>query len=380
MDNKAVDIKTDTRNTNIDSMKGILIVLVLLGHTYNKYCYGFISLFHVGLFFVLSGYCFNQKYSESILSLWELFKKRIKSLWVPYVAYNFIFLIMMNIFIKIGFLTSSNMYFTYDPHLSDGFCLPITILGAVKAFIKSLFFMNSRPFAGGLWFLGGLFYVTFLYAILQFILKKFKIEKIHIVFSILLLVLGWLIVKLGYVQTIPFLKQVSIIFISEILFCIGSYIREYFIIPRIKIYFYYIGFILFFAILCILSTFGSISVASVNIQNPFFYIVSILSGGGFVLCLVLIIENLNMEKILCFFSYLGKKTIPILALHTLCFKIITLIQIKYYNGDKILLAMYPVWKNTFLWSLLYLLVGLFIPLLISSILTNSKFCKTVLKC
>ena len=373
------DEKINVRNNNIDSMKGMLIILVVLGHTYNKFCYGFISLFHVGLFFVLSGYCFNQKYSESVLSLWDLFKKRIKSLWVPYVAYNFIFLILMNILIKIGFLTSSDTYFSYEPYLKDGYCFPITILGAIKAFIKSLFFINSRPFAGGLWFLGGLFYVTFLYAILQFILRKFKIEKFHIIFSIILLVLGWFIVKLGYIQKIPFLKQVSIIFVSEILFCIGSYVREYIIIPRIKILFYYVGFVLFFVVLCLLSTFGTISIASVNIKNPLFYIVSILSGGGFIISLVKIIENMNLKKILYFFSYLGNKTIPILALHTLCFKIITLIQIKYYNGDKILLAMYPVWKNTFLWSLLYLFAGLFIPLLISSILTKSKFCKTVLK-
>ena len=168
------DEKINVRNTNIDSMKGILIILVVLGHTYNKFCYGFISLFHVGLFFVLSGYCFNQKYSESILTLWDLFKKRIKSLWVPYVAYNFIFLLLMNILIKIGFLTSSDTYFFYEPYLNDGYCSPITIYGAIKAFIKSLFFINSRPFAGGLLFLGGLFYVTFLYAILQFILKKLK--------------------------------------------------------------------------------------------------------------------------------------------------------------------------------------------------------------
>lgn len=374
------DEKINVRNTNIDSMKGILIILVVLGHTYNKFCYGFISLFHVGLFFVLSGYCFNQKYSESILTLWDLFKKRIKSLWVPYVAYNFIFLLLMNILIKIGFLTSSDTYFFYEPYLNDGYCSPITIYGAIKAFIKSLFFINSRPFAGGLWFLGGLFYVTFLYAILQFILKKLKIEKFHIIFSIILLVLGWFIVKLGYIQKIPFLKQVSIIFVSEILFCIGSYVREYIIIPRIRILFYYVGFVLFFVVLCLLSTFGTISIASVNIKNPFFYLASILSGGGFIICLVKIIENMKMKKILRLFSYIGKNTIPILALHTLCFKIVTLIQIKYYNGDKILLALYPVWKNSFLWSFAYLLVGLLVPLLMATILSKSKFFKIVFKC
>lgn len=274
-------VKNDERNITVDVMKGILIILVVLGHTYNKFCNNFIYLFHVGLFFVLSGYCFSQKYTDSIMGLWNLFKKRIKSLWIPYVVYNFIFLLLQNIWLKIGFLTSNEAYFSYEPYLIDGYCLPITITGAIKAFVKSLFFMNSRPFAGGLWFLGGLFYVTFLYAILQFILRKLKIEKLHIVFSVIFLIVGWLIVKLGYVQKMPLLKQAAIILISEILFSIGVYIKEYITIPEFKIPTYYAGGISFFIILCVLSIFGTISIASVNIKNPLYYLTSILSGGGY---------------------------------------------------------------------------------------------------
>lgn len=271
------------RNLAVDCMKGILIILVVLGHTYNEFCNNFIYLFHVGLFFTLSGYCFNQKYTESFVSLWILFKKRIKSLWIPYVVYNFIFLLLQNFWLQVGFLTSDKTYFSYNPFLNDGFCLPIDLGGAVKAFIKSLFFMNSRPFAGGLWFLGGLFYVTFLYAIIQFLMRKLKVEKLHIVFSVVFLVVGWLIVKLGFVQKISILKQIAIILISEVLFCIGTYIREYVVITQFKYQFYYVGFVAFSLILCILASFGGVSIASVSIKNPLFYITGIVIGGG-ILC------------------------------------------------------------------------------------------------
>lgn len=273
-------VRNKERNITVDFMKGLLIILVVLGHTYNKFCNNFIYLFHVGLFFVLSGYCFNQKYTDSIANLWKLFKKRIESLWIPYVVYNFIFLLLQNIWLKIGFLTSNEAYFSYEPYLKDGYCLPITISGAIKVFVKSLFFMNSRPFAGGLWFLGGLFYVTFLYTILQFILRKLNLEKFHIVFSVIFLIAGWLIVKQGFIQKIPILKQAAIILISEILFSIGVYIKEYLTIPEFKTPMYYAGFLSFFIILCVLSNFGTISIASVNIKNPLYYLTSILSGGG----------------------------------------------------------------------------------------------------
>lgn len=89
---------------------------------------------------------------------------------------------------------------------------------------------------------------------------------------------------------------------------------------------------------------------------------------------------MNAKRLVSFFSYIGTKTVPVLALHPICFKIVTFIQWKMYGGDKIMLAMYPVWKNTVLWSLAYLIVGLFVPLLIAMLFSKNKFCRAVLKC
>lgn len=369
-----------SRNKTVDCMKGVLITLVVLGHTYNPLFHDFIYLFHVGLFFVLSGYCFNQGYTDSFASLWNLFKRRVKSLWIPYVAYNFIFLLLQNVWLRIGFLTSDESYFSYNPFLSDGFCLPLTVTGALKALLKSFFFMNSRPFAGGLWFLGGLFYVTFLYAAIQFVVRKVKIEKLHIIISAIFLLAAWLVVKLGLTEKIPVLKQGAIILISEILFCAGTYIREYVHVPEMKNGIYYVIFLCCFILLCILASFETISIGSAHIVNPVFFIASIILGGGVLLYFVKILSLLKIDILLSFFSFVGKRTIPVLALHPICFKVITFIQWKLYGGDKIILAMYPVWKNTVLWSMGYLIAGLFIPLLIAIPLSRTKMGKIVFKC
>lgn len=328
----------------------------------------------------MSGFCFSQNYTYSSSNLWELFTKRIKSLWIPYVFYNFVFLLLQNIWLKVGFLTSDETYFSYEPFLKDGYCLPITIIDAVKAIIKSFFFMNSRPFAGGLWFLGGLFYVTFMYAIIQFVMRKLKIEKLHIIISILFLVTGWLIVKFGLIEKLLILKQVSIILISEVLFCIGTYAKQYIHLPNFKAPTYCAGFLLFLAILCVLSALGSVSVASVHIVNPLFYLTSIMSGGGMLICFIKLLSSINANKIISFFSFIGNKTIPILALHTICFKVITVVQWKVYGGDKLVLSMYPVWKNSIPWSMAYLVIGVTIPLLLVIPLSKIKFGKSLLKC
>ena len=64
-DKNIENTEIEQRNLTIDIMKGICIVLVVLGHTYNTYTTNFIYLFHVGVFFILSGYCFNQNYTNT---------------------------------------------------------------------------------------------------------------------------------------------------------------------------------------------------------------------------------------------------------------------------------------------------------------------------
>lgn len=48
----------------------------------------FIYLFHIGVFLLLSGICFNSEYSDSIGGLKKLLVKRIRSLWIPYFLIN----------------------------------------------------------------------------------------------------------------------------------------------------------------------------------------------------------------------------------------------------------------------------------------------------
>lgn len=49
------------RDHTLDCMKGIAIILMVLGHAGPKFVQvgRFISLFHMGLFFMISGYLWN---------------------------------------------------------------------------------------------------------------------------------------------------------------------------------------------------------------------------------------------------------------------------------------------------------------------------------
>lgn len=79
------------RDNCIDSIKGIGVILVILGHTYDipVFLCNFIYSFHMPLFFIISGYLYNtQKYSG--WSARKFILNKAKSYLLPYTIYSLI--------------------------------------------------------------------------------------------------------------------------------------------------------------------------------------------------------------------------------------------------------------------------------------------------
>lgn len=71
----------------IDIAKGIGIIFIVLSHT-NPSFVDFISLFHVPVFFIFSGFFFREKYEDQpIIEI----KKRIKGLYFPFIRYGILY-------------------------------------------------------------------------------------------------------------------------------------------------------------------------------------------------------------------------------------------------------------------------------------------------
>lgn len=372
------------RNNVIDIIRGGAIVLMVAGHTYNHFYHNFIYLFHVAVFYIISGYCFNDSYTDSLKSLFILLKKRIKGLWLPYFSYNLCFLLLRNLLIKLGLLTLDTSYFNYKPILNDGFTQVLNFSGYLKTILKSIFFIHSQPLAGGLWFLGGLFYVTFFYAFIHWFLKKLHIEKFHILFSIVLLFLGFYIKKFDLLKGLGLGKQICLVFVTETLFTLGTLISKfsfkYDLVNFIKKNFnkkcFFFIFCIAFVALYEISKFETISIAAVSIINPFAFICFSLLGFVFLYSFGKLIDGTKSEKL---FVWLGKNTIPILALHTVAFKFVNFLQMICYGESKVVLALYPVWKTSLFWGLLYTFVGVLFPSLLILALGKIKFFKIFFK-
>lgn len=139
-----------SRNKHIDVMRGIGIILVVLGHTYRNS--GMLYLFHMPLFFMLSGSVLNytrHKYSIG---------RRFKGIMVPY----FVFSILC--FIYWAFV-ESNFRPIHDEALFGGYLGTFNI--KVQQFINIFLAENSTnayTYNIVMWFLPCLFVADLIYA------------------------------------------------------------------------------------------------------------------------------------------------------------------------------------------------------------------------
>jgi len=355
------------RDQRIDVIKGLGIILMVLGHCGFPFTH-FVYLFHMPIFFIASGYCLKQNYTSSFNGVLSLIKKRIKSLYIPYILYNIIFLFLWNIFTKFNIYSDNSMFSLLQNNSAASIIKPLTIIDFLKKLsMIFLFFGNGGQMTGAFWFIRCLFCVTIGYAIIDCLINRFlKNAKLFIQGFISLCFLGF---SFFLAKKNIMLFGLDLIFATYILFYIGKLLQEILVFDslqkNIKILFFCISFVS----LLICNFTGSIELSSRIYTNPFFYIVASMSGWFFLYGIAECICTYNFSKI---FSYIGEHSIVVVGLHFLCFKIISFLQIKFYGYPDFMLASFPVLNGKEYWWIGYALFGVCIPLFCDKIVMLVK--------
>ena len=167
-----------THFTEISIAKGILIILMVIGHSGapSLPC-NFLYQFHMPCFFLITGFLYKEKYLEDVKAF---VARKINGLYIPFVKYSLIFLLLHNIF--------------YHLHLYNN---SYTLIEFITRTLKILTLTGSEQLLGGFWFLKELLYAS----------------VISIIFFKLISIIG---IKLN--------KRV--LFVSGILFLILAYIAS----------------------------------------------------------------------------------------------------------------------------------------------------------
>ncbi|MBQ1283014.1 MAG: acyltransferase family protein [Bifidobacteriaceae bacterium] len=309
--------KTRKRAGYIDVARGIAIILVVVHHTGNlwKPFDLFYTLFFMPLFMFISGFVSSENKISDFKSLILHLKKRIPKLYFFYLKWELIYLLLTNFFLKIGFYSTEVVY-------TDKKVSPITSFSVLfKKVAETIFLMGREPACGAFWFIVSLIFIIFGYSVINFAVnavfagrdEHFKQTAVGIA-AFACFIIGCIMNK---TVNIP---RVSPAFTMMICYHLGYLSRAY----KEKIRFDNVFVALFsFIALCILGRFGSLGMNHNNFPNGFFFLAASFTGIYFSIFVSKLLEKTFVSGWL---EYVGRNTLPIVAMQFVAFKSITLIK------------------------------------------------------
>ena len=349
------------KNLTITYMKATGIMLMVLAH-----CSGFSLLyrivysFHMPLFFIVSGYCFKDKYfSKPGTFIW----RRVKGLWWPFVKWGLLFLVLHNLFFRWNIYNDKYGYHGIVQHLySTG--------DFINHATNILLMTQTECLLGGYWFLRSLFWgslIAFGALVCGYWIFKIKYN------SLLISVLGSTLLLVCLVTNyIPKTFTVFLIgprdFMAATFFVIGYCLAK----MRFPAFNWWQS-LLAFALMVFNSFYNLIEVAD-PFNDPIKVVPYMITAVLGTWCVYSLPWHRMKEKLALSVEYVGNHTLEILTWHFLCFKIVSLIIIFIYHLPIERLAEFPTigeYANCG-WFVLYTIVGIGLPLLMTILWGNLK--------
>lgn len=359
----------DGRNHYIDYMKGIAIVFVVYGHTFGIF-HDWVYLFHVPVFFMLSGYCWNSDYAVSKESVIGFVYKRFIRLLIPYFVFNILLVVLFNV------LLSANLYTDNQEFLKILGTTPVYQYTVSRLSASQILYncyrvlnldMHAIQLGGASWFLYVLFAVCSIHCVIEHLAIKIKTAKVRYAVWVCLfvgiLVLAQMITE-GAGDGTYHIRHLRIpAAYSCYLVGVGFKKLKIPVIPKKPAVLGIGSFILLFVLL----KHGTIELSKCVITNPLFLVSCTVLGWFMIGALSCFLVNSRITV----FEYIGRHTFPIILLHFLVFKLVTFIYLQATNKSLLLLASFPVFFNTGeLMKIVYSLAGVVIPILLNTAFMN----------
>lgn len=321
--------------------KGIGIILMVIGHSgCPPYLHDFIYVFHMPLFFFISGYCFKEKYLYNVKGFCF---RRLKGLYIPFVKYSLLFLLLHNIFYSIKVY---NSYYNLNEILDRTIHIVFSMTG-------------NDALLGGYWFLRVLLYSSICSLFLIKYIKKLKYLIAGVTFCSFLFSLAQL--------RVPFIGNVSLVLFATSLFLVGVLFQKY---NFNKWYTSSVGILFCFFCVSVDSLYFNTEMLKYTYKEFIPFWISSIWGILMILGLCCRIKGYIKE----FLLWVGKNTLSILTWHFICFKFVSLLIIYIYDIPAELLANFPIineYANNG-WWIIYSISGIIIPLKFTYLLNLCK--------
>ena len=329
------------RNEVWDIVKGLGILFVVAGHGFSGDISKFVNLFHIPLFFFVSGLVFKYK-DRTVRSMAVFIRKCFKSLWLPSLLYGSIYVLLHNTFVTI--------------HLYDlDYYSPRQI---VINIIKHIGFLKTEPLESAMWFLTAIFAGRCLLYGVLWLSSFFEADKKKQ--TLLELLLISILFGLG---CIFFYREISLPGNADNACSLVPFMYAGYKMKKANLTRIYLIIPCFVIMVGLLAVSGQTLRMSRNeIVNPLFFLIASTAGVCFTYQLASLVKNSEIGTGI--FCYLGRNTIPILCVHLLAFRLISFIWIRCEDLPITMLSKHPIIDSSFFWGILYTLAGLVIPLII----------------
>lgn len=271
----------------IDSLKGIGIILVVLGHAaISPHLFGYIFSFHMPLFFFISGYLFSYERNPHFL---KFVKSKARGLLIPYLTFALMGLGIWLAYSYLGAATSE-----------------ISILSAIKEILVSK--RNFIFFNVPIWYLTSLFtMVLFFYLLRKYIRNDFVLIGV-------LLVIG----SIGFIQfqtaaslhTLPWSFDATMFYM--VFYGAGNLIKNHKDKIRLKTPVYLTALTINLLFLVIPGLFNVFYAQRIPYgHSVYVYFVAMFIAFCGILGYIYLSKKLTIKSL----KYLGKNSLVILGLH-----------------------------------------------------------------
>ena len=325
-------------------VKGVGILSIVIGHSCH-FLVPFVYMFHLAIFFFLGGYFYKEdKYGDNP---YNLLISKLKSNWEKYFVYSLFFILLHNIFFKLGIIINTNIY---------------SISNMTTSIINTSLFFGTETLSGALWFVPVYIFASVLFGIIVYYSRKVSDKKnmFIIACSVLFGLLGCYLIH----RNIYLMLHVQTSFLVIPFFMIGYFLNNY--INDLKKYLNIVVGFICMVVLIYLSFRTNFRInLTDNITGNYllFYFVSCV---GIYFCLVVSYVFNKIKLVEKLFNFIGRYSFEIMAFHFLIIKIIDFIYSlpKIMNGtiSSDIYGIFPyAYKN--LWPV-YIILGTLVPALL----------------
>ncbi len=328
----AVEYKPNRDYWNV--AKGIGIILIIIGHTCIGWTSNFVYIFHLPLFFFISGYLYNEKkYGDNP---WLNLQNKIKGLWFPYFLIVSFFVLFHNLFLAIGLQTGTT------PHYS----MSQILLRVCEA----LFGKSDEILAGPVWFLRTLAMAMIVFGFIVFLsrlIERITNTALKIIFQMIcvaaMAIVGYLLIPMGI--QLPADMQIGFVVMPFI--WTGYLLRNY--KGDITNILNPVAAIICFVIVGFVSCFNTVDYA-MGMEFPYMHVISVLGIYGCLYISKLIRKSGVATRIMAF---IGELSLYIMFVHFFVLRLMDR-TISGMSGDIALFDKMPVAFTNLWW--LYLLI------------------------